>query len=706
MHKKSLLVFSSICIIVCLLLFICLPACKKSPTTPNAEILNRPVIWADSFEISFTAAANGNNPEPQVLKIKNSGKQVLDYTLTTDADWMEVIEKSGTSSGEVREHTVHIDKSGLEPQDEAYSGLITVTCSDAFNNPQKIAVDLILSKEPPPLIKVTPGKLKFSTQVGSNPLPKEISIQNTGEGTLRFEVKPDVNWISVDPKSGTSLLEIKNISVAVKAKEMAVGSYTGKIRISDPAAGNSPQEVEVTLQITAEPPSKIQVDPSSQTFQAITGETPPTQFLIISNSGGGTLKYSIQPQANWLAVSPDSGTSDGREKKHTVSVNSSGLAQGTYSTSILVSDPSASNSPVSIGVTLSLSDKPKPLITVSPAAMAFQTITGETPPTQFLIVSNSGGGTLKYSIQPQANWLAVSPDSGTSDGMEKKHTVSVNSSGLAQGTYSTSILVSDPSASNSPVSIGVTLTLSDKPEPLITVRPAAMAFQANLGLNPSPKTMFVGNGGTATLSYTISKNRSWISVSPTSGSTAGPERAHTVSINSQNLSQGTYSAEVLVSDPVAGNNPVSMSVALTVLPPLSDNKIGISISPSSGGTGTTISVPISITGNTNVIEVFGVRMSYNTSMFQFLGVSKSNLTSDWLAVDGNAVSGTVTIGGFAGSGAAIPLGSLGNIAVATFRVTCTSCSDGQTSQITIHSLTDNVAGMTISPGTVVFTYRN
>jgi len=127
--------------------------------------------------------------------------------------------------------------------------------------------------------------------------------------------------------------------------------------------------------------------------------------------------------------------------------------------------------------------------------------------------------------------------------------------------------------------------------------------------------------------------------------------------------------------------------------------------PSTSGTDTIVSIPISISGNQNEIKVFGLDLTFDSSMFEFQSVSKGSLTGDWAAVDGNETqAGTVKIGGFAGSGKTIGIGSSGTIAVVKLKVICSSCSDEQQTQININNYTDDISGMSPEPATTKFTY--
>lgn len=106
---------------------------------------------------------------------------------------------------------------------------------------------------------------------------------------------------------------------------------------------------------------EIGTDPTSLSFTAVLEANPDDQILTIWNSGGGDLTYTIADDADWLSVwplegishEPDDGYTD--DQPHTVSVNVSGLPLGTYQGTITITDPDATNNPLRVPVTLTIS---------------------------------------------------------------------------------------------------------------------------------------------------------------------------------------------------------------------------------------------------------------------------------------------------------------------------------------------------------------
>jgi GH25 family lysozyme M1 (1,4-beta-N-acetylmuramidase) len=110
-----------------------------------------------------------------------------------------------------------------------------------------------------------------------------------------------------------------------------------------------------------------------------------------------------------------------------------------------------------------VSGLPGPAIARSPAALWPTVRAGVNAASQTFTVSNSGGGTLNYSTGEEIDWLGVAPMSGTSTGEVDVMTVTYATSSLAIGTYTGTITISDPVASNSPQTIEVILTIEPDP---------------------------------------------------------------------------------------------------------------------------------------------------------------------------------------------------------------------------------------------------
>ena len=100
----------------------------------------------------------------------------------------------------------------------------------------------------------------------------------------------------------------------------------------------------------------------------------------------------------------------------------------------------------------------QPLINLDKTRLYFGAVQGTSVVTtpQDVRITNRGGGTLNWHASSTANWLNVSPQSGSGDSLAS---IAVNPSGLPVGSYSGTVTINDVNASNNPQTIIVDLTV-------------------------------------------------------------------------------------------------------------------------------------------------------------------------------------------------------------------------------------------------------
>jgi len=220
----------------------------------------------------------------------------------------------------------------------------------------------------------------------------------------------------------------------------------------------SNNESQASLLVTYTPPSSVPpaigVSPTSFSFAATQGDAnPATQTLRISNTGGGTLSWSMSESISWLTLSRSSGSGNADV---TLSVLTGSMVAGTYNGTITISVTGASSVAVPVTFTVSSSSASVPVIGVSPTSFSFAALQGgANPSSQTLRISNTGGGTLNWSARNNTSWLSHSPFDGSGNATI---TVSVTTAGLLAGSYSGHIAVAADGAST--VSVPVTLTIN------------------------------------------------------------------------------------------------------------------------------------------------------------------------------------------------------------------------------------------------------
>jgi len=419
-----------------------------------------------------------------------------------------------------------------------------------------VANTTVLAAVATPKMNLAPTSLTFNYQIGgSTPAAQTVAVSSSTSTAINYTATTATTWLTTTA-SGTTP---GNLSIGVNPSGLAAGTYTGSVSVASTGASNSPQSIPVTLNVTATATKPaLNLSPTSVTFNyQIGGSTPAAQKVATTSSTSTAIPYSASTTTAWLTAT-GSGSTPG---SISLSVNPTGLTAGTYTGSVSVAGTGASNTPVNLPVTLNVTTATtNPTINLTPSSLSFSYAAGSTTTgTKTLSVASSTASALSYTATASGgSWLSVSSASGSTPGSV---TVSANPTGMAAGTYNGTITVTSSGASNSPQSVPVTLTVtSGTGSGHLTASPRWISFNYAAGQSaPSPKTVTVGSSGTP-LSYTAAGfGSSWLSVSPSGGTTSGKI---SIAVNPDGLPTGTYAAVVQISAP--GSRSIDLPVSLNV----------------------------------------------------------------------------------------------------------------------------------------------
>lgn len=626
-----------------------------------------PVLTVSPAQLTFNYQVGGSNPASQAVSI--TGSASLAYTAAASGGaWLSISSTSGNTPGSLN---VQVDPSGLAAG--TYNGTVTVTSGTAGNSPQTVAVSLVVSAAP--TLSVAPGSLTFNFQVGgSAPVAQNISIN--GSSAIAFSAAASTSsggsWLSVTPGGGTTNA---SASVAVNPGSLAAGTYNGMVTVTSAAAGNSPQTVAVTLVVSAAP--TLSVAPASLTFNFQSGgAAPAAQNISINGSSaiGFTAAASTSAGGGWLSVTPTSGTTN---VSASVSVNPGALAAGTYNGMVTVTSPVAGNSPQTVAVTLIVAAQPN--LTVSPGNLSFSFQQGGAAPAAKQLSVGSTASSLSFTAQASStgNWLSVTPGSGSTNGTLS---VSVNTNGLAPGTYNGTVMVSSTGAGNSPLSVPVSLTVTSAPT--LSVSPSQLSFNYLIGAaNPTSQSISVAaNTATPAVSFTAAASGgAWLTVTPGSGSTPN---TLSVSVNPAGLAPGNYNGTVTVTAASTSNSPQTIAVALTVTAP------------------TLTLAPAQLS--------FGFQVGGSNPAAQTVNVSANSATAYTAAASGGAWLSVTPAGGTTDGALTVAVDPTG-LAAGTYNgtVTVTAPTAGNSPQAIPVTLTVSAAPvLTVSPSQLTFNFQS
>jgi uncharacterized protein (TIGR03437 family) len=515
-------------------------------------------ITTSPTSITFSYQKGGTVPAAAQLSVNGAGG-ALPFTaaasVVSGGSWLSVGGASGTTPAVVNV--------SVTPGDLAvgtYQGSVTITSAVATNSPVTVSVTLNVTAAP--VLTATPNALTFSFQQnGPNPGQQTVNLAGSGSAALNYSISLDPNssWLSATGLGPTPA----TVAVSVNPSGLAVGTYTGSVIITAPAAGNSPLRIPVTLTVTAAPNLVSSPTSLSVSYRQLAPAPAPITLTISSSGANLPFTSSVSPSTPWLSVAGNGQTPSAVQ----VSINPAGLAIGAYQGSVILTSSGAGNNPLSVPVTLNVAAAPN--LTFQPQQLNFAVTQGGTSTTATGNIALSSDPRVEFTTAVHTdnggNWLSVS-SSGTQT--IATLTATAQSAGLVAGTYTGSIVITAPRAGNSPVTIPVTFIVS--PQPQLTFTPSQLAFSYQLlsGSTPASQSFTVSTADHSAVSVAASVSTAsggnWLLVGQ-GGITPASMR---VTVDPANLAAGTYSGTVTVTSPGYISAMVPVTLTVTTAPVL------------------------------------------------------------------------------------------------------------------------------------------
>ncbi len=312
---------------------------------------------------------------------------------------------------------------------------------------------------------VTPPAVVLARTNPNSPIVFDVTLVGGAQASQYLatsDTQSGGNWLSVSPSSGTiPALNSQTFSGTANPSGLSPGVYQGGININIGSGGN-PQErsggpfassggpsyrVPVTLLLSSS--GELVLSQTGLNFVAVAGVTgSAAQPLSVTATGTAPLAFAASASTlsggNWLSVSLASGvTSASTPAAVNITANPASLAPGNYFGRVDFTSTTASNSPQSVEVVLSVAATSAALAPViSPAALVFVAAAGSNPQPQTVLVSNPAtqAMTITAEAEPSNTWLALSTTQATvSQTQPLAEAVSVNTAGLAPGVYQSSL---------------------------------------------------------------------------------------------------------------------------------------------------------------------------------------------------------------------------------------------------------------------------
>jgi hypothetical protein len=566
------------------------------PVTYTVGQSSTPIIAVAPSTIAFSGIIGQTAPATQTMTITNPGTGTLYWNASTTSAggaWLSVWPSSGAIPPQ-SSNLITVSGALLRTlAANTYSGAITISGTDIFGNSaygSPLSIPVNLTVQAPCSFAVSPPGLNFvSVAGGVNPAAQPLAITTSGAcpNALFWSAKASVGtpaggtWLATTPSGTVSASSSQAANVSVSIAGLLAGTYSGSVTVTaidsvTKLAVGAPSVIPITLAV--QPGCTLQA-PSvpTLTFTTEAGALPASQSFTVGVTGACNGNVTVTPTAasrkGWLAVSAPSTVLSGGNGAFSVTITSSTLAAGRYNGSIslaaLNGTAAITGSPQVVGVTLNVQAAPALNATAGTAVNNVSNGTIALP----IVIANQGGSTLNWTAalaNDAPSYVTLPTTSGTNlvGGSTTSIGVLVNTTGLAAGTsIKTSVIISaiDPltgqTVAGSPVAVPVNITI---PAPQMGLSATKLSITTTAGTNPTAQIINVQNLGGSTLTWTAgAPSKSWLTVSPSSGSdAAGQSTPITFAVNVTGLTVGTHSATVVITPSVG--NPITVTVTLTI----------------------------------------------------------------------------------------------------------------------------------------------
>lgn len=134
-----------------------------------------------------------------------------------------------------------------------------------FGDPE-LAVHLASSSSEP-YLGLPAGPIQFVAIGGEgDPDSQVITVRNLGGGSLDWTVVSDQPWLTVSPESGSAP---SDVTLSVDTAGLSTGAWSATLTFTAPAASNSPQHLQVQLNIIEVPATCAPYHPSAPSLDGI-----------------------------------------------------------------------------------------------------------------------------------------------------------------------------------------------------------------------------------------------------------------------------------------------------------------------------------------------------------------------------------------------------------------------------------------------------
>ncbi|MFN8575138.1 MAG: hypothetical protein U0132_24000 [Gemmatimonadaceae bacterium] len=259
-------------------------ACGSKETTSTTQV---------AFEVSPASLAFSDlEPIKKAYLTTTPSGGNLDWQVTAKPQWLKVTPENGRISGKIVELT--LDASALAQMDAGYfNGRLDFVSSGGTGS-----IALVAQSLPAPRISVTQSPVDLDESADSG----RFVVKNTGKDAVSVSAATPNAWITT--RVETSFLrrtESTFVRVVVNKESLPAGVATGSVSVT-----TTPSVPAVTVPVTAHVASSPRPALDASRVAFLAGEN--QGQLILSNTGKGSLAWSVASGVPWLSAVPNAGS--------------------------------------------------------------------------------------------------------------------------------------------------------------------------------------------------------------------------------------------------------------------------------------------------------------------------------------------------------------------------------------------------------------
>ena len=191
-----------------------------------------------------------------------------------------------------------------------------------------------------------PAEMHADTQTiifKKNTTTQYISIVNTGNSLLNYNISSNESYISVHPTSGTlGFNEMAKVEINANTDNLGFGIHQSDINISSNGGNNL---INVTVLKPYPDPPLLWWDIDYIKIPSNSNK----DYITIKNNGEETLEYNLSTPSDWMSFSQSSGSLQaGQSEIVWVNVDRSGLSNDLYSSFINIASNNAGTAKIDV----------------------------------------------------------------------------------------------------------------------------------------------------------------------------------------------------------------------------------------------------------------------------------------------------------------------------------------------------------------------